>query len=60
MRTRSHHCLGCGVSLFEWILVRLANSLIACNLGYNPRHENKVLVPIFLLIGVFHFDHLYK
>jgi hypothetical protein len=34
--------------------------LIACNLGCNPRHENKILVPILFLIGGFHFDHLYK
>jgi hypothetical protein len=42
----------------DW--VRLASRLIACNLGYNPRYENKVLVPILFLIGGFHLDHLYK
>jgi hypothetical protein len=42
----------------DW--VRLASSLIACNLGCNPRRENKVLVPILFLIGGFHLDHLYK
>jgi hypothetical protein len=41
-------------------LVRLASILIACNLGCDPRCENKVFVPILFLIGVFHFDHLYK
>jgi hypothetical protein len=34
--------------------------LIACNLGCDPRCENKVLVPILFLIDGFHFDHLYK
>jgi hypothetical protein len=34
--------------------------LIACNLGCDPRRENKVLVPILFLIGGFYFDHLYK
>jgi hypothetical protein len=34
--------------------------MIACNLGYDPRRENKVLVPILFLIGGFHLDHLYK
>jgi hypothetical protein len=34
--------------------------LISCNLGCDPRHEDKVLVPILFLIGGFHFDHLYK
>jgi hypothetical protein len=42
----------------DW--VRLTSSLIACNLGCNPRRENKVLVPILFLIGGFHLDHLYK
>jgi hypothetical protein len=42
----------------DW--VRLAISLIACNLGCDPRCENKVLVPILFLIGGFHLDHLYK
>jgi hypothetical protein len=42
----------------DW--VRLASSLIACNLRCNLRHENKVLVPILFLIGRFHLDHLYK
>jgi hypothetical protein len=42
----------------DW--VRLASSLIAYNLGCNPRRENKVLVPILFLIGGFHLDHLYK
>jgi hypothetical protein len=38
----------------------LASSLVACNLECIPRRENKVLVPILLLIGGFHLDHLYK
>jgi hypothetical protein len=42
----------------DW--VRLASSLIACNLGCDPWHANKVLVPILFLIGGFHLDHLYK
>jgi hypothetical protein len=42
----------------DW--VSLASSLIDCNLGCNPRHENKVLVPILFLKGGFHLDHLYK
>jgi hypothetical protein len=42
----------------DWI--GLASSLIACNLGCNLRHENKVPVPILFLIGGFHLDHLYK
>jgi hypothetical protein len=42
----------------DW--VRLASSLIACNLVCNPRHENKVLVLILFLIGRFHLDHSYK
>jgi hypothetical protein len=42
----------------DW--VRLASSLIACNLGCDPRRENKVLVPILFLIGGVHLDHLYK
>jgi hypothetical protein len=42
----------------DW--VRLASSLIAYNLGCDPRQENKVLVPILFLIGGFHLDHLYK
>jgi hypothetical protein len=42
----------------DW--VRLASNLIACNLRCNPRHENKVLVPILFLIGEFHLVHLYK
>jgi hypothetical protein len=42
----------------DW--VRLASSLIACNLGCNPRRENKVLVPILFLIDGFPLDHLYK
>jgi hypothetical protein len=33
---------------------------MACNLGCNPRRENKILVPILFLIGGFHLDHLYK
>jgi hypothetical protein len=40
--------------------VRLASSLIACNLRCNPQRENKVLVPILFLIGGFYLDHLYK
>jgi hypothetical protein len=40
--------------------VRLASSLIACNLGCDPWCENKVLVPFLFLIGGFHLDHLYK
>jgi hypothetical protein len=40
--------------------VRLANSLIACNLRCDPRRENKVLMLILFLIGRFHLDHLYK
>jgi hypothetical protein len=40
--------------------VRLASSLIACNIECNPWRENKVLVPILFLIGEFHLDHLYK
>jgi hypothetical protein len=42
----------------DW--VRLASSLIACNLGCNPRRENKDLVQILFLIGGFHLDHLYE
>jgi hypothetical protein len=42
----------------DW--ARLPSSLVACNLGCNPRCENKVLVPILFLIGGFHLDHLYK
>jgi hypothetical protein len=42
----------------DW--VRLASSLIACNLECDPRCENKVLMPILFLIGGFHLDHLYK
>jgi hypothetical protein len=42
----------------DW--VGLASSLIACNLGCDPRHENKVLMPILFLIGGVHLDHLYK
>jgi hypothetical protein len=42
----------------DW--VRLASSLVACNLECNPRRENKVIVPILFLIGGFHLDHLYK
>jgi hypothetical protein len=34
--------------------------MIACNLGCDPWHVNKVLVPILFLIGMFYFDHLYK
>jgi hypothetical protein len=34
--------------------------MIACNIGCDPRHGNKVLVPILFLIGGFYFDHLYK
>jgi hypothetical protein len=34
--------------------------LIACNLRCDPWRGNKVLAPILLLIGGFHFDHLYK
>jgi hypothetical protein len=45
-----------GETNFEWIWVRLASSLIACN----PRRENKVLKPILFLIGGFHLDYLYK
>jgi hypothetical protein len=59
MRTMSHHYRmrrdKFGV---DW--VRLAGNLIACNLGCDPWRENKVLVPILFLIGVFYFDHLYK
>jgi hypothetical protein len=40
----------------DW--VRLASSLVACNLGCNPQRENKVHVPILFLIGRFHLDHL--
>jgi hypothetical protein len=42
----------------DW--VRLASSLISCNLICDPRCENKVVVPILFLIGRFHLDHLYK
>jgi hypothetical protein len=42
----------------DW--VRLASSLIACNLGCDPQCKNKVLMPILYLIGKFHLDHLYK
>jgi hypothetical protein len=42
----------------DW--VRLASSLIACNLGCDPWRENKVLVPILFLIDGFHLDHFYK
>jgi hypothetical protein len=42
----------------DW--VRLASSLIACNLGCDLRCENKVLVPILFLIGGVHLNHLYK
>jgi hypothetical protein len=59
MRTRSHR-YRMQEPNFDWIQVRLASSLIACNLGCNPRRENKVLMPILFLIGIFHFDHLYK
>jgi hypothetical protein len=38
----------------------LVSSLIACNFGRDPCHENKVLMPISFLIGMFHFDYLYK
>jgi hypothetical protein len=38
--------------------VRLASSLVACNLKYNPWRENNVLVPLLFLIGGFHFSHL--
>jgi hypothetical protein len=59
MRTRSHR-YRMQESNFDWIHVRLASSLIAYNLGCNPRRENKVLMPILFLICIFHFDHLYK
>jgi hypothetical protein len=42
----------------DW--VRLASSLIACNLRCNPRRENKVPMPSLFLIGRFRLDHLYK
>jgi hypothetical protein len=38
----------------------LAGNLISCNLGCDPRRENKVIVANLFLIGGFHFDHLYK
>jgi hypothetical protein len=44
------------VILSGW--VRLASSLVACNLKCNPWRENKVLVPLLFLIGGFHFSHL--
>jgi hypothetical protein len=52
--------LGCRKTNFERAWVRLASSLIACNLGCDPRRDNKVLAPILFLVGGFHFDHLYK
>jgi hypothetical protein len=42
----------------DW--VRLAGSLVACNLECDPRYENKVLMPILFLIDRFHLDHVYK
>jgi hypothetical protein len=44
----------------DWDWVRLASSLIACNLGCDLRQENEVLVPILFLIGGSHLDRLYK
>jgi hypothetical protein len=38
----------------------LASSLISCNYGCNLWQENKILVPLLLLIGGFHFSNLCK
>jgi hypothetical protein len=46
--------VGCGETKFWADRVRLASSLIACNLGCDPRRGNKVLMPILFLLGGFH------
>jgi hypothetical protein len=62
MRSRLWDVLGCRVDRPFVILngwVRLSSSSIACNLGYNPWHENKVLVTRLFMIGEFYFGHLW-